>query len=785
MQSLSAVKKLLPGILFLLLAAMAPLRPCVAVTVEEIYDDDAGKGFKDGTSLTQTEKNRISPSGNDAQTLGEARTKAFEYATSLLESTLTNSSTIRISAKFVIFSGQENPNNPDECRQTLTGRTSLASAGPRGYAYPGRRLDQGDVNRVGLGTAYPHALHEAIGGRNLNSQEADLAIFFSECVPFHYGFTGPVPARHVDFVRIALHEIMHGIGFLSQVGNDGSFPELSITAFSTVNGVTTSRQINIKSRTIYDEQLYSESHDDLLINLGNRERAAAIISGTGLLWEGTDGGRNSCSYGQRMTELKASSARSQDGKPRLHAPSAYRDGASVSHTHDNAEDIMEALYPFPQNMDLTLGMLKDIGWSVSADGFPPGCEPTGIGVRVTDSVTTEGGKEAMFEVRLESEPTENIVIPLTNSDPSEGTLSTPELVFTPQDWDMPREVTVRGVDDGLRDGTQGYLITLEDARSGDRFYSGFTPSPRIISLRNEDNEPPPPQLQPPQLQPPQPPPPQPPPPTVTVSFDSSSYSVSEGEAVTVGITLSADPERTVTIPIAVDEATTADSGEYSLSSTSVTFASGEISKNITLTAADDDADDDGKTVVLAFGTLPPRVSRGTQDSATVTILDNDDPDVSVQFASSAYSVTEGETVAVQITLSADPERTVTIPIAVDRATTAATEDYSLQSASVAFESGETSKDVTLTAADDDLDDDDESVELGFGTLPEGVSAGERDRTTITILDNDVAESGGGGCAIATETGHGVAAVNLLLIVTVLFSVLLRSSANQPCYGESR
>lgn len=70
------------------------------------------------------------------------------------------------------------------------------------------------------------------------------------------------------------------------------------------------------------------------------------------------------------------------------------------------------------------------------------------------------------------------------------------------------------------------------------------------------------------------------------------------------------------------------------------------------------------------------------------------------------------------------------------------------------------------------DDDDESVELGFGTLPERVSAGERDRTTITILDNDVAESGGGECAIARETGHGVAAVNLLLIVTVLLSVLL-------------
>ncbi|MXW22592.1 MAG: hypothetical protein F4X55_07550 [Candidatus Dadabacteria bacterium] len=82
MQSLSVVKKLLPGALFLLLVVMAPLPPCIAVTVEEIYDDDTGEGFKDGTDLTQAEKDLISPSGNDAEILEEVRTKAFEYATS-------------------------------------------------------------------------------------------------------------------------------------------------------------------------------------------------------------------------------------------------------------------------------------------------------------------------------------------------------------------------------------------------------------------------------------------------------------------------------------------------------------------------------------------------------------------------------------------------------------------------------------------------------------------------------------------------------------------------------
>ena len=876
MRSLSFAKKILPGILLFLLAAFAPLLPSAAVTIVEIYEDAAGKGFFDETELTEAEKTFLSGRGNDAETRGEARKKAFEHATSILESTLTNTNTIRISAQFVIYDGQQDPSDETICRQDLSGRVTLASAGPRGYGWFVNRFNEGDANNPGLGTTYPSALLEALSGEESNGQNADISIRFSECVPFYYGLTGSAPANQFDFVRLSLHEAIHGLGLFHHIQGDGSFRLLTVEVTRRRNGrIVEQREVTIRSRTIYDEQLYSQAHGDLLINLTNSQRSAAITSGTGLLWEGTDDGRNSCSYGRRIAELKPSSAKANDGKPRLHAPSTYARGGSVSHVHMNAEDIMEALYPFPSNMDLALGMLKDMGWSISAGGFPPGCEPTGITVEPTSGlVTTEGGGEAKFEVELESEPSEDVLVPLTSTDASEGVPDPPELRFTPRNWDTPQEVTVRGVDDDLQDGNQAYSIILGEADSDDKFYDGFAPRTRTVFLRNDDNDfsrlsiedsaaeegnsldftvtlspqntrmvtveyaitdgtaqegsdytaspssgtlmfapgetqktisvhsiddsinEPEEETLVVTLRNPQnavlnrdratgiikdnddP--------DVSVEFAPSAYSVAEGETAAVRVTLSADPERTVTIPITIDEATTATTEDYSLQSTSVAFESGETSKDITLTAADDDLDDDDESVVLGFGTLPEGVSAGEIDRVTVTILDNDDPDVSVEFASSAYSVTEGETAAVRITLSADPERTVTIPITVEEATTAAAEDYSLQSTSVAFESGETSKDITLTTPDNDVDDDGKSVELGFGTLPEGVSAGERDRTTITILDNDAAESGG-GCAIARETGHGVAAVNLLLIVTVLFSLLLPKtrSANQPRYGESR
>ena len=72
-----------------------------------------------------------------------------------------------------------------------------------------------------------------------------------------------------------------------------------------------------------------------------------------------------------------------------------------------------------------------------------------------------------------------------------------------------------------------------------------------------------------------------------------------------------------------------------------------------------------------------------------------------------------------VTLSADPERTVEVPITTTNQGGATSADYSGVPTSVTFDAGQTSKTITFTAAQDTVDDDGESVELGFGTLPAG------------------------------------------------------------------
>ena len=114
----------------------------------------------------------------------------------------------------------------------------------------------------------------------------------------------------------------------------------------------------------------------------------------------------------------------------------------------------------------------------------------------------------------------------------------------------------------------------------------------------------------------------PPPPAVVVSFGQATYSVTEGETVTVSVTLDIDPERTVEISIVAANQSETSDDDYSISATSVTFNASETSQDITLTATDD-----ADSVSLTFGTLPSRVSEGNVSTATLSITDNDEPPI--------------------------------------------------------------------------------------------------------------------------------------------------------------
>ena len=212
-------------------------------------------------------------------------------------------------------------------------------------------------------------------------------------------------------------------------------------------------------------------------------------------------------------------------------------------------------------------------------------------------------------------------------------------------------------------------------------------------------------------------------PQVTVMFGADSYTVPEGGTQSVTVTLSADPERTVVIPLTTMNQGGAGSTDYSVP-TSVTFNSGEMLKTITFSATQDTEDDDDESVLLGFGAnLPSRVTQGVTNEATVSITDDDDPQVSVMFGADSYTVPEGGTQSVTVTLSADPERTVVIPLTTMNQGGAGSTDYSVPT-SVTFNSGDTEQTITFTTtAQDEPADSDYS--------------GRRRRSPTTTRDGDV------------------------------------------------
>ena len=283
-----------------------------------------------------------------------------------------------------------------------------------------------------------------------------------------------------------------------------------------------------------------------------------------------------------------------------------------------------------------------------------------------------------------------------------------ELVFAPGETE--KTFTVELTDDDVDDDDESVTLSFGAAPSAVK--SGGDHETATVAIRDDDD------------------------PEVDVEFGAATYSADEGSTATVAVTLSADPERTVTIPLIKTEQGGVSNADYSGVPASVTFNTGETSKTFTFTAAQDDVDDDHESVKLTFGTLPDRVSEGTQDETTVSIVDDDDPHVDVQFGAATYSAVEGGTVGVTVTLSADPERTVIVPLIKAEQGGVSSADYFGVPASVTFNTGQTSKTFTFTVPQDDVDDDDESVKLTFGALPTRVSEGTQDETTVRIVDDD-------------------------------------------------
>ena len=239
---------------------------------------------------------------------------------------------------------------------------------------------------------------------------------------------------------------------------------------------------------------------------------------------------------------------------------------------------------------------------------------------------------------------------------------------------------------------------------------------------------------------------------------------------TVTVTAAHDPDAVADDPVTLTHAVSG-TGEYA----SVTADS------VTVTIADDDPttpDDPTPDDPTPDDPTPddPTPDDPTPDDPTPDDPTPDDPTppsddsagVTVRFEKTYHNIDEGAAggAGVGIVLSAALETEVTIRVVVLSGGTASSEDYSLSDTGLesgsqtgfvsdpglTFVPGETFGYVRVAATADLDDEGEEDVLLGFGTLPEGITAGQPATTSVTIHDPQSDVSFGSSTYEATEGG---------------------------------
>ena len=238
---------------------------------------------------------------------------------------------------------------------------------------------------------------------------------------------------------------------------------------------------------------------------------------------------------------------------------------------------------------------------------------------------------------------------------------------------------------------------------------------------------------------------------------SSAVTVSTGSGSTFS------DAQTITLALS---GTATENDDYTLNSTSLTLPAGvdsaETSVTATVTAVDDNYDDDAETIIIT-------ASHGANPigSGTITITDDDAAPMLVLTVAPASIAEDGGTSSA-VTVSTGSGSTFpdaqTITLALS-GTATENDDYTLNSTSLTLPAGvdsaETSVTATVTAVDDNYDDDAETIII---TASHGSST--IGSATITINDDDAAPmlvltvapasiaEAGGTSTVTVSTGSG-------------------------------
>jgi len=206
---------------------------------------------------------------------------------------------------------------------------NLAAASPNGFY-------QGGLTSPRPNEVFPVALFEKIVRRNVNGDNPDINVFINSDVDWHFNYQSTTTNGKTDFVSTMIHEVFHGLGFLTSAGyNDESM----VGAYN----VWDEDRHDVYAEFMRSGTLPLDQITDFSIAMGQ------ALTNSNLFWEDLSGERHE-----------------------LYAPLIYDPGSSVSHLDQNRYEDSESslMTPFlsagkiERDPGVALDIMYDMGWDM-------------------------------------------------------------------------------------------------------------------------------------------------------------------------------------------------------------------------------------------------------------------------------------------------------------------------------------------------------------------------------------------------------------------------------------
>ncbi|WP_261779654.1 Calx-beta domain-containing protein [Microcystis aeruginosa] len=226
----------------------------------------------------------------------------------------------------------------------------------------------------------------------------------------------------------------------------------------------------------------------------------------------------------------------------------------------------------------------------------------------------------------------------------------------------------------------------------------------------------------------------------TINLNNSNYTVNENGTANITLTRTNGSDGEVSVILTPSNGSAIAGDDYTNTPITVTFANGETSKIVTIPINNDTIYEPTETVNLTISNPTGGATLGTQQTATLTIIDNDAVPGVIQFSNATYSVNENGTpvTAVTLTRSNGSDGTVSVTLTPSNGTATAPSDYNNTPITVNFANGETSKTATIPIIDDTLLEGNETLNLTLSNPTGGATLGSQTTAVLRILDNDAA-----------------------------------------------